>query len=524
MADAADLVSLKALGAVVERPGVVVVDVGAGESTSLGVTLTVRNRSLTYVPVDIRSFAVDAQRRCGFDGRVGSATDLPLAEGAVDVIHARFVFGWLDLAGRHRAVEEIVRVGRGAARAVLIDYDWGSAAGPDVLVAWKEKFLELLAGFGFDPFFGQRLASDVRRHLSAAGVDAAAFSVAAARSVATEPMRRALGTIGVLVAAVVDRLTALGLDGDADQLSGLYAAVADHGRRHPETLVTFPAMVATTVDLTDQVAVAAAATAISRRRRARRRADTTKALPPGGPGELGVYRLESEQLIGQARRLQAASYIHHGHHTEESIDADGFLIGSIDPPDVVARSTYLGVLDDDGLVAGCVRMIRPAGGDPATLPTLRKLAARCGSNDAGLTGLPFPPGSVIFEVSGLAKSCRTQDRAVTTRLLLAVVSEARRCGDDYGVMGVVATTAKLLIAVYGQQAIRPLDGTIGTITVAGTGIRPGGVTLIPCYAQTTTFVGDCLQHCQARPDRELSRLNQPLIELTAAAFARSDDR
>ena len=112
-------------------------------------------------------------------------------------------------------------------------------------------------------------------------------------------------------------------------------------------------------------------------------------------------------------------------------------------------------------------MIRPAGGDPTTLPTLRKLAARCRSHDAGLSGLPFPPGSVIFEVSGLAKSSRHRDRAVTTRLLLAVVSEARRCGDDYGVMGVVAVTAKLLFAVYGEQAIRPLDGTVGTIAVAG---------------------------------------------------------
>ena len=251
-------------------------------------------------------------------------------------------------------------------------------------------------------------------------------------------------------------------------------------------------------------------------------ADPTGGLPPAGPGELGVYRLESEDLIGQARRLHAATYIHHGHHTDDSIDADGFLIDTIDPPDVVARSSYLGVLDDDGLVAGCVRMIRPAGGDPTTLPTIGKLAARCRPHDAGLSGLPFPPRSVIFEVSGLAKSSRHRDRAVTTRLLLAVVSEARRRGDDYGVMGVVAVTAKLLIAVYGEQAIRPLDGTAGTIAVAGPGIRPGGLDLIPCYAQTATFVGDCLQHCQARPHRELSRLNQPLIELTSAAFARGD--
>jgi len=30
-------------------------------------------------------------------------------------------------------------------------------------------------------------------------------------------------------------------------------------------------------------------------------------------------------------------------------------------------------------------------------------------------------------------------------------------------------------------------------------------------------VNDLLRHCQSRPGRELSRLNQPIIELTAAA-------
>ena len=63
MAAIADLVSLSALGAVVDTRGSVVADVGAGESTSLGVTLTVRNPSLTYLPVDVRAEAVDAQRR-----------------------------------------------------------------------------------------------------------------------------------------------------------------------------------------------------------------------------------------------------------------------------------------------------------------------------------------------------------------------------------------------------------------------------------------------------------------------------
>jgi len=88
----------------------------------------------------------------------------------------------------------------------------------------------------------------------------------------------------------------------------------------------------------------------------------------------------------------------------------------------------------------------------------------------------------------------------------------------------VATTAKHLIAVYGRQAIRPLDGIVGTITVSGAGIRPGGLTLIPCYAQATTFVANCLHHFRTRSEQRLSRLNRPLVELTAAAFAHEPPR
>jgi hypothetical protein len=231
-----------------------------------------------------------------------------------------------------------------------------------------------------------------------------------------------------------------------------------------------------------------------------------------------VYRLESHDLIGQARRLQAAEYLNHGHHTEESIDANGFLVAEIDPPEVVARSDYVGVLDDDGHVAGCVRLIHPVGGDMTTLPTLDKLTARRGRADDRCAGLPFAQGSAVFEVSGLARSSRTIDRTVTTRLLLAVASEARRHGYDYAVMGVVAMTARLLTAVYGRQAIRPFDDTVGTITLTGTGIKGGGVTLVPCYSDVATFVSDCRQHCLASPGRELSRLNLPLIELTAGSF------
>ena len=56
---------------------------------------------------------------------------------------------------------------------------------------------------------------------------------------------------------------------------------------------------------------------------------------------------------------------------------------------------------------------------------------------------------------------------------------------------------------------------VGTVALAGTGIRHDGLDLIPCFSQTTTFLEECLQHCRARPVLA-TRLVQPLVELTAA--------
>lgn len=249
-----------------------------------------------------------------------------------------------------------------------------------------------------------------------------------------------------------------------------------------------------------------------------RRGSVRFALPPAGPPALGVWRLENQKLVHQARRLHAATYLQHGYLTARSVGPDGLLIHAIDPPEVVARSTYLGGLDDEGDVSACVRMIHPAGADIATLPTVGKLLASADAGDDATNELPFPPDALVFEVSGLAKSRRCDDRAVVTRLLLAVASEAHRRGEDYGLMALVSTTAKRLMAAYGEQAIRPLHCALGSVTIGGVGVRSAGVQLVPCYSETATFVGDCLAHCLTRPDDESSRLNWPLFEFTAAAM------
>ena len=87
MAPSADILSVTALGDRVDDLDVVVADLGAGDSTSLGTILTARNSSLRYVPVDLRPDAVAAHLALGFDGKVAPVTDLPLRDGSVDVVH-----------------------------------------------------------------------------------------------------------------------------------------------------------------------------------------------------------------------------------------------------------------------------------------------------------------------------------------------------------------------------------------------------------------------------------------------------
>lgn len=410
-------------------------------------------------------------------------------------------------------MEEIVRVSRDGARLVVIDYDWSTADGPPPLVAWKSDLLDLLTTFGFDPDYGQRLTVELGRHLSAAGLSTRASAVTELRAPGSTTLRAALPTLDALVEPVISHLRAVGLPDRANRLRRHSAVVAELAEQHPELSVAYPALVATVVDMTRQ-RTQTAETPLGRRR-PERHAKITRDLAPAGPPGLEVFRLESTQLVDQARRLQAAEYARHRYHTVSSTDADGYLIADIDPPEVVVRSSYLGMLTADGEVGACIRMIGAAEGDLRTLPTLAKISKHARPDEDPLATLPFPHGSVVFEVSALAKSSSCPDPTVTTRLLLAVVSEALRRGDDFAVMGLVEPIASLLLTAYGRRAIRPLD--LPRAHVSGTGVRPAGLTLVPCYTEAVTFVSDILAHCRKRPDDRFSRLTTPLCELTAAS-------
>ena len=130
MASWADRGSLAAMASqllAIEDP--VMVDIGAGDSPSLGRAVVERNPTATYIPVDTRGAAVRAQREAGLPAEQGSATDLPLCDGLGDMVHPRFDVGCMDRSARCRCLDECLRISKGQARLLIADCDWVLASG-----------------------------------------------------------------------------------------------------------------------------------------------------------------------------------------------------------------------------------------------------------------------------------------------------------------------------------------------------------------------------------------------------------
>jgi len=108
---------------------------------------------------------------------------------------------------------------------------------------------------------------------------------------------------------------------------------------------------------------------------------------------------------------------------------------------VVTRLAYLRMGITGGPVGACMRMIEAAGGDPPDR------AGPGGPGDISWCTRPHeePSATLPFRNARSCLRCRCGQVQYRTRrsllLLLAVVSEARRRGDDYALLGPVNPTA-----------------------------------------------------------------------------------
>lgn len=508
MAAYADQISLGSLGRVLDTPGAIVVDVGAGDSTSLGAKLIERNPLAHYTPVDIRGDALQNHWDAGFDARIGQATALPALDNSADALHARFTFGWLSQPERTKAVNEMLRVGHNQATLAIIDYDWGSARGPEPVDRLVHFVSGLMQKFGFDPNYGAQVAEDIQNTLRSHGHQAATFQVV--RNTVIEPLERALGTVEATVEPLLNTLEKAGLQEHVNTLRTLLGDVQKYTAQYPNAVIHFPDIVSVTAGLRtverSELSVAQLQTGQAVGAESLRE----EVLKSVGPAILEAYELpESKKREG--RRLHAQAFRKHGHVTEEGIQ-EGVLIEELDPQHIIDRSTYIGRFNEEEQQTGNIRVIE---GDARSLPTVAKIVEALGEDSPILADLPFLQQGKVGEASALARAEYSIDKLELPKLLLAAICLAKEQDYDYLVTGIVKSVARMLVGGYGEKAFRRIDGEAATIQLTGKGIKSEGVTLVPFYVDVNTFVDDCLSHI----DQQLAKSpDDPYLQQVKTLF------
>lgn len=510
MAQLADAVSLRAIGGSLSGTDVVIGDVGAGDSTSLGDQLTRLNRKVRYLPVDIRQEAVATHAAAGYESYVGSATDLPYADGSVDVLHSRFTFGWLDGDGRKRAIEEMVRAGADNARLAVIDYDWSVTDGPGPMNELVHKVTNLMESFGFDPNYGSKLENEFSQD-SLLEMLTDTSQIKEQRTSIERPLGESMAIIESTVRPLIEKLQDVGMSAQADELSNLSASLRAYSHSHPEEMVRFPDIVSVSVDLQQENLHAEIRRGIETARSLGEQLLKRESIVAVGPPSLGTYYLTSPLMIYQGRRLHANAYREHNLVTDEALKKDGTLIEEIDPVEVTKASTYIGMFNGEGTVTAGAHIVETPDKAADGLPTVEKLRAAC-VNESDFAQLPFmQDGVASFEVSGLGKSGQNSDRTATAKILLSLWTAGKERGYDYAIMGVVESTANLLTGMFGEKAFKRINGC-EDVVITGKGIREKGVKLVPFYVDVNTFVEDCVAHFDANPTKYSTKLHRSLFE------------
>lgn len=232
------------------------------------------------------------------------------------------------------------------------------------------------------------------------------------------------------------------------------------------------------------------------------------------PRALEVFRAVDPARIAAVRRFQASSYVELGIHTTASINpADRTTDPVIEPPEIVAASTWLETFDNQGQIDGCIRLIEPPDGEPKNLPTIAKYEKQTGQDVH--SNLPLP----IAEISALARSLDSRSPVGFTRLILACNCVALERGYLYAVMGVVEPMAKLLRIMYGDEFLREIgdDSTYIDLPAADASAQQkqcypqGGIRLTPFYYDLTASVRSAADYYQTRAGR-FQKL-QPVVQL-----------
>lgn len=474
MSEFADPISLEiiceTLGADLKER--VVLDLGAGDSTSLG--SKIESMGAKYLPVDSRQESVQKQRLAGFEATQSNATALDIPDNKVDLLHSRFTFGWLNDEERKMALRESIRVLKNKGSIIVSDYDWSAIEGPEPLMAAAKEAVKLLQNFGFNTVYGREISEDLRiltgdiKHDSGAEI---LFQPEKRESIYEGTIVGGLAILELTAESICDFLDQTGDYSIIDSLREKVSELKEYVINNPDETVKLADVVTQIIDVkkssSNSKKQAEATEEISKDPESEyiEGVDYQRIFSESVKGLEHTFLAKSTRLINEARRVQAESYVSLGLIEPESVK-DKMLSEEIDPSEQVKRSEYVVTTNSDlTKVISCTRIIKPdLNIGIESLPTVKGKAYKFLQHEF----ISKHPENIV-EISALAKKPNEGRHDDTIKSLLGLIVHINRQGFDGAVMELRSDKTNLFLSLFGEEnfIVSKEDGLAHAIELTG---------------------------------------------------------
>jgi ubiquinone/menaquinone biosynthesis C-methylase UbiE len=484
----------------------VVVDVGAGDSTSLGERFCSTGK-IRYVAVDQRSDALRHHQAVGHETVHSPATILNIDSNTADAFNSRFTFGWLKDSQRTTALLEMLRVGKNNMSIVITDYDWSTVKGPKQFLQAVEYVKKIMKSAGFDPEYGSTMSQDIAlkvEKLMSVSSDSVAIEESIEDSTFIGPISKALPLLMQTGDSALGFLRQTKNISALHELGDLLQQLQEYTSQNPQEEVTLPNVVTQQIKLLDKKSVLFEATKqdIELGNEWREMCNVERTSPfvegedftqitPSCELLRKAQLVHSQDLVDSARHLHATAYIADGLIGPDATES-GMLAEYLDSDEVRRRATYVVSLNDEkkNILAG-VRWIDEDDGRLDTLPAVSRI------HPDDLARHPFSqPGKRVVEISALSKDFHreTFDEVVACILGLGKVLIDREY--DYAIMSLQNTKVEHLRLLFGQDTFVNIedDGIEHTIGLARVNQEARFVNL---YVDLATFMEKVYVHAQS---------------------------
>lgn len=481
-------ITLDNLGASTLGQESTVLDVGAGPSPELGISI--RNLGARYIAVDQNEHAMEQQRTAGNAAITGSVTDLPLRTGSATHVNARFCLSWLNDEGRRRAWGELLRAGAQNCDVVETEYDWSTAKGTQEFDELIGKMKSHLASFGFEADYGSRVEADVSEILND-------YSVAHTTTSSRQPIpaHSVEEKKAVVKKTAESILGALGVAGEVQKAQELSESLDEFLRSDVGT---------EEFTLADVVTVVSRLQGTSGARLDQKRPGSDEAIEDGAvtvalnvESELSqpvrVWRLhpgwDMHPLGLKGKDLFYRIYARSGYIINDGMVPDEFE-EAIDPASLRARSNMFLALNPLDEPECSVRLIHADDDGLRSLPVTKKLIEAYGEDSI--------PEDLdrrdIAEIGYFAGN--SADPLVMMRCIIAAVHTARQQGVRHIYYGAVSGgVSRHFKRTFGHSLTQlNIDGKEAQVTVTGRGYHPEGIPLKLGYIEVCAFMPRLIEY------------------------------